>query len=143
METVAKRFYELTLDELYEILALRASVFVVEQQWTCLDVDGRDKEAYHVFLRDEEGIAAYLRVLGDNEYGDALIGRVIAKRRGIGLGAAVVAEGIKTARERMGASSVIVESQSYAVGFYEKQGFSVISDEFLEEGTPHIRMKYE
>ena len=60
METVVKRFYELTLDELYEILALRASVFVVEQQWTCLDVDGRDKEAYHVFLRDEEGIAAAL-----------------------------------------------------------------------------------
>lgn len=33
-----------------------------------------------------------------------------------------------------------MEAQSYAIGFYEKEGFKVCSEEFLEDGIPNVEM---
>ena len=63
MELFVKHFSELTAQELYEIYRLRVSVFVVEQKCCYQEVDDADKDAYHVWLRDEDGIEAYARVL--------------------------------------------------------------------------------
>ena len=63
MDFIKKHFSELTLEELYEILKLRVDVFVVEQNCPYREIDGLDLDAYHLFLRDGRGIAAYLRVL--------------------------------------------------------------------------------
>jgi ElaA protein len=41
----------------------------------------------------------------------------------------------------MGAESLYLEAQVYAVGFYEKEGFTVSSGEFLEDGIPHVQMR--
>jgi len=49
MDLVVKRFEELTLNELYEILKARAEVFVVEQNCPYQDLDEKDKRAYHVY----------------------------------------------------------------------------------------------
>ena len=38
-----KRFDELTLDELYDILQLRNEVFIVEQNCVYKDLDGKDR----------------------------------------------------------------------------------------------------
>ncbi len=56
------------------------------------------------------------------------------------LGARILAEGVRFARDSLGAGSVALSAQSYARGFYEKAGFSAISPEFLEDGIPHIKM---
>ena len=53
METVVKKFSQLTTEELYEILRVRAAVFVVEQNCAYQDLDGVDLEAYHVFLKED------------------------------------------------------------------------------------------
>ena len=63
MELVVKHYSELTADELYDILHVRVLIFVVEQKCPYEEVDGRDRQAYHAFLRDETGIKADLRVL--------------------------------------------------------------------------------
>ena len=63
MDCRVKRFNELTPDELYAILKLRVDVFVVEQCCPYPELDGRDRDALHVWLEDEDGIAAYLRVM--------------------------------------------------------------------------------
>ena len=63
MECIVKHFSQLTADELFLIYKLRVSVFVVEQNCPYQEVDDFDREAYHVFFRDEEGLQAYLRVL--------------------------------------------------------------------------------
>lgn len=52
MELVIKRFDELGTDELYEILRVRAQIFVVEQDCAYQDIDSLDKSAYHIFLLD-------------------------------------------------------------------------------------------
>lgn len=141
MELTVKRFDELTLDELYDIMALRVSVFVVEQHCPYLDPDGADRHALHVFFRDETGIQAYLRVLeaGVN-FPQVSIGRVISVRRRMGIGSRLLEAGITAARERLCAGQIYIEAQTYAIPFYEAKGFRQVSEEFLEDGIPHVGM---
>ena len=139
-----KHFYELTRDELYAILKLRVSVFVVEQQCPYQEADNLDQDAIHVWLEDGDGIEAYLRILDrgvENEH--VAIGRVIAVKRRCGLGSRILEEGIRAAKELLDADKIYVEAQSYAREFYEKQGFRQISDEFLLDGIPHVGMILE
>lgn len=145
MELHVKRFEELTLSELYNILRLRVDVFVVEQRCAYPDLDGRDERALHVFITDGAALAAYLRVLPRGEYFDdaVMIGRVIAAQRGRGLGAEVLRAGIAAARSLPGSDRIRIEAQSYAQGFYEKAGFVRCSDEFDEDGIPHVQMVLE
>ena len=144
MELVVKHFKELSLEELYEILKVRAEVFVVEQTCIYQDLDEKDKGAYHLFLKDDKGIKAYLRVLDKGvSYEDASIGRVLTVDRGCGLGEKVVTEGIKVAREKFQAGRIRISAQLYAKGFYEKAGFKQVSDEYLEDGIVHIAMVLE
>ena len=64
MRTEVKRFQELTIDELYAMLRLRAEIFVVEQNCPYQDLDNRDQCAAHVLLWAEDGqLLASLRVI--------------------------------------------------------------------------------
>ncbi len=139
-----KHFDELTTEELYSILKLRVSVFVVEQNCPYMELDDLDQDALHVWLKDENGIQAYLRVLNrgaENEH--VAIGRVAAVKRREGLGSQILSEGIKAARERFGADKIYLEAQSYVKELYIKQGFRQTSDELLLDGIPHVRMMLE
>ncbi len=139
-----KHFNELTADEMYAILRLRAAVFVVEQNCPYLDPDNLDQDAVHLWLEDESGIEAYLRILNrGTESEHVAIGRVIAVKRRCGLGGRILKEGIRVARERFHADKIYLEAQSYAKGLYEKQGFRPVSEEFLLDGIPHVRMILE
>jgi len=144
MDLFIKRYEELTREELYEILKLRVQVFVVEQACPYLEVDGRDQKAWHVYLKDEEGIQAYLRVIEKGvAFDEVAIGRVIAVKRRQGLGTRILQEGIRVAKEQLGADCVVLEAQTYCRSLYEKQGFRQTSEEFLDEGIPHIKMQLD
>lgn len=144
MELTAKHFSKLTTQELFEIFKLRVSVFVVEQKCYYQEVDEHDSAAYHVWLYDEDGIEAYLRVLPAGEtFEEVSIGRVIAVKRRHGLGTKIVAAGIEVAREKLGAKKIKIEAQTYARALYEKLGFVQVGEEFLEDGIPHIPMLWE
>ena len=143
METVIKKFNELSLDELYEILKLRAEVFIVEQNCAYQDVDDVDKEAYHVYLKDEGKIVGYLRVIDKgNRLDEASLGRVISLKRRQGIGTALMRTGIEVAKAKFGAKIIKIGAQAYAKPFYEGCGFKHISGEYLEDGIPHIYMLY-
>ncbi|MBE6107967.1 MAG: GNAT family N-acetyltransferase [Erysipelotrichaceae bacterium] len=143
MKTIIKSFYELNIDELYEILKLRAEVFVIEQNCIYPDIDDKDKHSLHVFLKEQDEIVAYLRVIEKGiSFDEVSIGRVIAKYRRQGLGTLVLKAGIQAAKEIYQAEKIIIEAQTYAKTFYEKQGFIQTSDEFLEDGIPHIQMTF-
>lgn len=144
MKLIVKRFEELTVSELYAILALRDRVFVVEQNCVYQEADGKDAHAYHVWLEEDGEILAYLRVLEAGvSFDEVSIGRVIAVRRRQGFGSRIVAEGIKVAKTRLGAKAIRIEAQTYARGLYEKLGFVQTTDEFLDDGIPHIGMLLE
>lgn len=139
METYVKPFASLTVQELYEILKARAEVFFLEQKIVCQDLDDVDYEAIHVFIRQGKKVCAYLRIYEKSE-DTVQIGRVLSTERGVGLGKAVMEAGIKACRSLPGKKTLRIEAQSYAIGFYEKLGFTVTSEEFLDVGIPHVEM---
>lgn len=141
MELTVKRFEELTTSELYELLQVRVAVFVVEQNCPYQEIDGKDFFSTHVFYKEEGKIQAYIRVVDKNEScGKVSIGRVLTVKRGSGLGKKLMKEGIRIAKEKLGAEEIYIEAQVYAKGFYEGLGFRQSSAEFLEDGIPHIQM---
>lgn len=71
------------------------------------------------------------------------IGRVLTYKRGVGLGLELLLKGIEAANTYFQAKKLYLEAQVYAIGFYEKAGFKVVSEEFLEDGIPHICMELE
>ncbi len=144
MQLNIKHFSQLSRDELFEIYKLRVTVFVVEQQCPYQEIDDADRAAYHIFFKDEEGIQAYLRLLPkDTVFDEVSIGRVIAGKRRCGLGTRIVEEGLKAAKEILGAETIKIEAQVYARGLYEKLGFVATSEVFLEDGIPHIEMVWK
>jgi ElaA protein len=58
-----QRFETLTTVGLYELLRFRQNVFVVEQRSPYPDLDGLDREAWHLLLRAEIALAGYLRLI--------------------------------------------------------------------------------
>lgn len=144
MELKVKTFSQLSNTELYAILKLRVDVFVVEQSCPYPEIDGRDEDSLHVWLEEDGEIMAYLRVLDrgvESEY--VAIGRVIAARRRQGLGSEIMKAGIRVAQEHFHAEAIYLEGQVYAQGFYESLGFRQISEPYLEDNIPHIKMLRE
>lgn len=141
MELIVKRYDELTLEELYEILKVRQEVFVIDQNCVFQDLDGLDQYALHIFLCDDSGIQAYLRLIeAGKSYEEVTIGRVLSKKRRCGLGTKIMLAGIEEAKDRMNATKIKIAAQSHAKTFYENMGFQQSSEEFMEEGIPHIEM---
>lgn len=142
MKPAAKYFEELTATELYEILRARAEIFVVEQTCVYQDLDGIDYRALHVFYEEDGRVTAYLRAFEkQGEPGVIHVGRVLTRKHGTGLGGLLLREGIRTVKEKQGAKEIYLEAQCYAAGFYEREGFRVCSEEFLEDGIPHVQMR--
>ena len=144
MQVIVKKFSELSTEELYSIMELRVAVFVVEQNCPYLEIDGLDRDAVHVWLEEGGRILAYLRVMDrgvESEY--VSIGRLLAAERRKGYGTRILSEGIHVAMEYFGADRIYLEAQVYAKGLYEKQGFKAISEEFLLDGIPHVKMMLE
>ena len=142
MELVVKHFNELCTEELLDICRMRVSVFVVEQKCPYQEIDYADKQAYHIYLKDDQGIQAYARVLPQGvTFDEASVGRVIAVKRRCSLGRRIVAEAVRVAREKFDAGVIKIEAQVYARGLYEKVGFIQVSEPFLEDGIQHIIME--
>lgn len=139
MKTKAKLFNELTTKELYEILKARAEIFVVEQNCTYQDMDDTDYESLHVFYEEDGRVVAYLRAYYKNDK-VVQIGRVLTLQHGKGLGGMLLKEGIEHIKEKMKPRQLFIESQCHAIGYYEREGFRVCSDEFLDVGIPHVEM---
>lgn len=140
MEIIIKKFYELTLDELYAILKARSDIFVVEQNCVYPDVDNKDQNAYHVMLKVDKKLVAYCRVFEENH---VIIGRVISVIRGKGYGYEVMKVGIDVVNKHFNGKTIFIEAQLYAKGFYEKLGFKQVSKPFLLDGIEHIEMILE
>lgn len=144
MKLKVKIFDELTAAELYEILKSRAEVFMLEQNIMCQDMDDIDYKSLHCFFQDDNRVTAYLRAYYKNDNTDTVhIGRVLTLRHGIGLGKALMAESIKAIKNKTQCKKICMDAQKHAVGFYEKLGFQVTSDDFLEEGIVHVAMELE
>lgn len=139
-----KRFNELDLKELYDILALRTAIFVVEQDCPYQECDGKDFDSIHVIGRDDQGkLVAYLRILDPGiSYEERSIGRVVVDQeaRGKAYGKALLKEALDYMTETYGTCPIRISAQAYLIAFYQSFGFEIVSEEYLEDGIPHVEM---
>lgn len=122
--------------------ALRRVVFIEEQGVSEADeVDGLDGRAIHLLAWDGECPVGTARLLVKGPVGK--IGRVcvLPEARGLGLGAALIHQALEVLRDQPGVVEAYLGSQSHATGFYEKLGFVVEGEEFLDAGIPHRHMR--
>lgn len=140
------RFDGLSLDDLYDALALRCRVFILEQG-PYLDPDGLDRAAWHLLGRDEAGVLqAYLRVVDPGlKYPEPSIGRVITspEARGSGVGRALMAEGMARCQAVWPGRAVRISAQAHLQRFYGGFGFGPVGETYLEDDIPHIEMLSE
>ena len=140
-----KAFSDLSVDELYEILALRSEVFVVEQNCIFLDLDHKDQKALHFMGFDQKNqLMAYTRLFNENVYyqGFLSIGRVVAspKGRGEGYGREIFGKSVEKVQELFGQKSIKIGAQAYLESFYASFGFESINEDYVEDGIPHKMM---
>ncbi|WP_432661913.1 GNAT family N-acetyltransferase [Wukongibacter baidiensis] len=146
MKWEIKKFRELKLEELYEILKIRNTVFVIEQECIYQDVDDKDKEAYHLFAMEDDKVVAYLRILGRGiSYNEASIGRVLIDNnyRGKGLARELMLKAISFVESDLNEDTIRISAQEYLINFYGSLGFKAVSDMYLEDDIPHVEMLYK
>jgi len=141
-----KKFNELTIDELYDLLQLRSEVFVVEQDCVYQDIDGKDRKALHIIGKKDGNIIAYTRCFApQNNFKEAIIGRVVValKDRKLKLGHDIMIASINAINRIYKTKSIKISAQTYLKKFYEYYGFKSIGEGYLEDGIPHITMLKE
>ncbi|MGL4903289.1 MAG: GNAT family N-acetyltransferase, partial [Cetobacterium sp.] len=127
---ICKKFNELTLEELYEILKLRSEVFVVEQKCIYNDIDGKDLTSSHIIIKENGKIKAYLRALQPGvSYEDASLGRVLVSpdARGKGYAKIIVTKGVEYILNNFNTTKITIGAQEYLKNFYSEIGFKPIS----------------
>jgi len=131
-------------DLLYDLLALREAIFVVEQSCIYQELDGLDKTAQHLLITQEETVVACLRVLPPETLVDRVrIGRVAVSPgfRNRGLARFMVRNANEKIEVDYPSRGICLDAQTYLKEFYLSMGFQVCGDEFLEDGIPHIPMQ--
>jgi ElaA protein len=138
-----RRFDEFSPAQLYEMLAFRQAIFVVEQRSAYRDLDGRDQAALHLLSRREGAIAGYLRLIP--AAAQVRIGRiaVAVPLRGRGLGRLLMAAALEKCRENFAGLPVALAAQAYLVPFYAGFGFAVVGAPYDDYGVPHVEMLKE
>jgi predicted GNAT family N-acyltransferase len=128
-------------NDLAACLALRRTVFIEEQSVPeDREIDDLDGGAIHLLATHENGPIGSARILLDGDTGK--IGRVcvLAPARDTGLGAALIRAALDVLRDRPGIARAKLSSQTHALGFYEKLGFTAHGPVYDDAGIPHRDM---
>ena len=139
-----KKFDGLTTIELYQILRLRAEVFVVEQGQAYLDLDNYDYESIHFFIQENDQIVSYLRILPFGYYENShVIGRVVSNKevRGKGNMRLLLNAAIDYLRTRYSGELLTIGAQEYLLDYYASFGLKVYGERYYEDNLPHKKMK--
>src|SRR5690606_36213129 len=129
--------------ELYEILKLRIEVFVIEQNCLYNECDGKDFHCGQLWCTlDGKTIASSRIVPPGVSYVEPSIGRVVSHPdfRHLKLGHQLMRHSLEIISNHYGNLSVKISAQSYLKYFYEKWGFEQVSEEYFEDGLPHMEM---
>jgi ElaA protein len=141
-EVHAGRLDELSPRALLGILAVRQTVFVVEQNCVYQDIDARDGEpqTVHLWIEDDLGrVVSTMRLLNEGAPGHR-IGRVatLADARGRGYSGALLRRAIE-----LSGPPITLSAQAYLVEWYARFGFEICGDRWIEDGIEHAPMRLE
>ena len=143
---IHKTWGEFTPDEVFEMAILRSEVFFLEQKIDEEEFDtaDRDPTTLHLWISDDEGMAAYLRIVHNpaqavshDGIADSL-GRMVVRKsaRGRGLAQVLMARALEIAGDK----PLYLHAQDYVTTLYAKFGFERRGELFQEAGIPHVVM---
>ncbi|MEF8807161.1 GNAT family N-acetyltransferase [Natronomonas sp.] len=128
--------------ELADALAVRREVFIEEQGVPeDLEIDGKDEAAIG-FVAYSDGDPVGAARIRDYDDSTAKVERVavVESERETGLGRKIMAVVEDTARAE-GYEEIVLHAQAPVIGFYERLGYEITSEEFDEAGIPHREMR--
>lgn len=141
-----QRFNDISGEAMYEMLALRQEVFVVEQGCLYLDADGLDKQSWHLFGRtndNDQQLVAYARLnFLNTRYPEPSFGRVLTSKaiRGMGTGRKIVAACIQKSLREYPNLDLRISAQAHLTKFYAEFSFTKVGDPYDDHGIEHISM---
>lgn len=139
-----KNFDDLSTLDLYQMLRLRQDIFIIEQDCVYDDIDDIDPYCEHLLLKDKNNVVGCSRIVpAHKKFEHPSIGRIAIdkKYRGKGLGKKIVQKSIQLLSKK-NTETIIIEAQSYLQAFYESMGFEQISESYMVDGIPHIKMNF-
>lgn len=136
------RLDEFSALDLYAMLKMRTDVFVVEQKCPYPELDGNDPDCMHLRLLDGADLLASSRLWWPSGKPHPRIGRVVVSplHRGKRLGEALMRESIAACESLYPGEPIALSAQSHLEAFYGSLGFVRTSEEYLEDGIPHVDM---
>lgn len=143
---ISKTWGEFTPDDVFDMAVLRSEVFFLEQKITEEEFDrwDRDPSTRHLWVSDQEGMLAYLRIVHDEAaavdhvgISDSL-GRMAVRKNARGQGLALWL--LEAALRQVGHTPLYLHAQTYVSSLYSKVGFVEHGHVFEEAGIPHIVM---
>ncbi|QOW47129.1 MULTISPECIES: GNAT family N-acetyltransferase [Acinetobacter] len=120
-----------------EAKMVRTDVFIQEQNIAEHDEwDTEDDTSLHFVMYDQQQAIATARLLKNNSIGRVA---VLKNYRGQGIGQQLMQYIIMVAATEQRAF-LKLSAQVHAIGFYEKLGFQVKGERYLDCGIPHVDM---
>ena len=122
---------------------LRKIVFIKEQNVSPEEeCDEQDKISKHFILLENNTPIGTGRIYKDNS--TAVIGRIciLKEHRGKNAGLFLMKNLIDYCKNQ-NFKEILLGAQEYALGFYEKSGFQVCSERYMDANIPHFKMKME
>ncbi|WP_066054928.1 GNAT family N-acetyltransferase [Robertmurraya korlensis] len=130
-----------TKEKLQDAFNVRKHVFVEEQQVPEEEeIDQYDSECTHFVLYDQEVPIGAGRFRDLNGIGKVERICVLSGSRNTGAGKLIM-DKIEQYAKQNNYSALKLNAQTQAIPFYDKLGYEVISDEFMDAGIPHRTMK--
>ena len=147
MHWLCLKFSELSTMQLYQLLKLRVDVFVVEQNCPYPELDDKDHhpDVYHLLGYDYESdqLAACARLIPPGiSFPQVSIGRIATAKakRQEGLGKQLLNKAIQQCEQHWSKQDIQIGAQVYLINFYQSFGFKRNSEDYLEDGIPHLDM---
>ena len=129
-------------EEIRQCMNIRFKVFVEGQNVPAQEeLDGKDAEASHYLLLIDDHPAGVARVRCIDHYFKIERVAIIDEHQGKGLGKDIMQFILSDLKALSTFNKVKLGSQTHAIPFYEKLGFSVCSDEYMEAGIRHKDMQ--
>lgn len=143
---IHKTWGEFTPDEVFDMAVLRSEVFFLEQKIDEEEFDAADRDptTIHLWVADDEGMAAYLRIVHNPDHAAShdgvadSLGRMVVRKsaRGRGLAQVLMARALEIAGDK----PLYLHAQDYVTSLYAKFGFERRGELFQEAGIPHVLM---
>lgn len=122
-----------------DVRDIRTTVFIEEQNVPIeLEWDEFDEASIHFLAYYDNKAVATARLLEDGHIGRMA---VLKEYRNRNIGKNMLKYILDIAEEKP-YKSIVISAQEHAVGFYQKYGFSISGERYMDAGIPHYDMSY-